>query len=110
MLTSRTVGPRGAAYSQPPQWSDTYVFPNQPFFTSGSGEIKQKYQRLLAIGLYACLVRERALPAHVVVYYVIALSLYMQVSCRELLRCLLEGVEWLWKSSARHDSISSSIW
>jgi len=45
-------------------------------------------------------VRERALPAHVVVYYVIALSLYMQVSCREVLRCLLEGVEWLWKSGA----------
>ena len=39
--------------------------------------------------------RERALPAHVVVYYVIALSLYMQVSCREVLRCLLEGLEWL---------------
>ena len=46
-------------------------------------------------------VRERALPAHVVVYYVIALSLYMQVSCREVLRCLLEGLEWLWKSDLR---------
>jgi hypothetical protein len=34
--------------------------------------------------------RERALPAHVVVYYVIALALYMQVSYREVLRCLLE--------------------
>jgi len=42
-------------------------------------------------------VRERALPAHVVVYYVIALALYMQVSCREVLRCLLEGFEWLCK-------------
>ena len=42
--------------------------------------------------------RERALPAHVVVYYVIALALYMQVSCREVLRCLLEGLEWLSKS------------
>lgn len=40
-------------------------------------------------------VRERALPAHVVVYYVIALAFYMQVSCREVLRCLLEGLEWL---------------
>lgn len=39
--------------------------------------------------------RERDLPAHVVVYYVIALALYMQVSCREVLRCLLEGVQWL---------------
>jgi hypothetical protein len=40
-------------------------------------------------------VRERDLPAHVVVYYVIALSLYMQSSYREVLRCLLEGVQWL---------------
>jgi hypothetical protein len=40
-------------------------------------------------------IRERNLPAHVVVYYVIALSLYMSVSCREVLRCLLEGVRWL---------------
>jgi hypothetical protein len=29
------------------------------------------------------------------VYYVIALALYMQVSYREVLRCLLEGVRWL---------------
>src|SRR5437588_11744678 len=40
-------------------------------------------------------IRERNLPAHVVVYYVIALSLYMNASCREVLRCLLEGVQWL---------------
>lgn len=39
--------------------------------------------------------RHRDLPAHVVVYYVIALGLYMQVSYREVLRCLLEGVQWL---------------
>jgi hypothetical protein len=39
--------------------------------------------------------RERDLPAHVVVYYVIALALYMQVSYQEVLRCLLEGVRWL---------------
>jgi hypothetical protein len=30
-----------------------------------------------------------------VVYYVIALALYMQVSYREALRCLLEGIRWL---------------
>jgi len=29
------------------------------------------------------------------IYYVIALALYMQSSCREVLRCLLDGVEWL---------------
>src|SRR5271157_1428679 len=39
--------------------------------------------------------RERELPAHVVVYYVIALALFMQVSYREVLRCLLEGLAWL---------------
>ena len=40
-------------------------------------------------------VRQRDLPAHVVVYYVIALTLYMQSSYREVLRCLLEGIQWL---------------
>ncbi len=39
--------------------------------------------------------RQRLLPAHVVVYYVITLSLFMQVSCQEVLRCLLEGLRWL---------------
>ena len=39
--------------------------------------------------------RQRDLPAHVMVYYVIALALYMQSSYREVLRCLLEGVTWL---------------
>ena len=40
-------------------------------------------------------VRGRELPAHVVMYYVIAQALFMQVSQREVLRCLLEGVRWL---------------
>src|SRR5207247_2401093 len=40
-------------------------------------------------------IRERDLPAHVVVYYVIALALYMRSSYREVLRFLLEGVKWL---------------
>lgn len=39
--------------------------------------------------------RERELPAHVMVYYAIALALYADVSTREVLRCLLEGVRWL---------------
>jgi hypothetical protein len=39
--------------------------------------------------------RERDLPAHVVVYYAIALGLYLHSSYREVLRCLLEGVQWL---------------
>jgi hypothetical protein len=45
-------------------------------------------------------VRQRDLPAHVVVYYVIALALYMQSSYREVLRCLLEGIQWLRDPSA----------
>ncbi|MBM4288462.1 MAG: hypothetical protein FJ135_10020 [Deltaproteobacteria bacterium] len=35
--------------------------------------------------------RQRELPAHIVVYYVIALALYMQSSYREVLRCLWKG-------------------
>src|SRR3982750_1842627 len=45
--------------------------------------------------------RQRDLPAHVVVYYVIALALHMRSSYREVLRCLLEGVQWLMDPSAR---------
>jgi hypothetical protein len=39
--------------------------------------------------------RQRQLPAHVVVYYVITLALYMEVSAREVLRYLQEGAKWL---------------
>lgn len=46
-------------------------------------------------------VRQRDLPAHVVIYYVIALALFMQSSYREVLRCLLEGVQWLLNPSVR---------
>ena len=45
--------------------------------------------------------RQRELPAHVVIYYVIALALYMQVSYREVLRCLFEGLQWLKKPGER---------
>ncbi|MFH1177106.1 MAG: IS4 family transposase, partial [Acidobacteriota bacterium] len=45
--------------------------------------------------------RQRDLPAHVVVYYVVALAIYMQSSYREVLRCLLEGVQWLLGPSSR---------
>ena len=45
--------------------------------------------------------RRRDLPAQVVVYYVIALALYMNVSSREVLRCLLEGVKWVLGPDAR---------
>jgi hypothetical protein len=39
--------------------------------------------------------RVRDLPAEVVVYYVIALGLFMAVSTEEVLRCLVEGLRWL---------------
>jgi len=45
--------------------------------------------------------RQRDLPAHVVVYYVIALVFYMQCSYREVLRCLLEGIQWLMHPGVR---------
>jgi hypothetical protein len=46
-------------------------------------------------------IRERDLPAQVVIYYVIALALYMRSSYREVLRCLLEGLQWLLDPSAK---------
>ena len=57
--------------------------------------------------------RERDLPAHVVVYYAIALALYMQSSYREVLRCLLEGLQWLMEPTltlrvAGHSGISQA--
>ena len=45
-------------------------------------------------------VRERDLPAHVMIYYVIVMALFMNASCREVLRCLLEGIRWLSNPSA----------
>ncbi len=44
--------------------------------------------------------RQRDLPAHLTVYYVIALALYMQASYQEVLRCLLEAVRWIWPVDA----------
>ncbi len=44
--------------------------------------------------------RERDLPAQVMVYYAIAMALYMGCSTREVLRCLLEGLRWLWGADA----------
>jgi hypothetical protein len=39
--------------------------------------------------------RARALPAHVMLYYVIAMALYADVSTEEVLRCVVEGARWL---------------
>ncbi|MGI4940950.1 MAG: transposase domain-containing protein, partial [Janthinobacterium lividum] len=43
---------------------------------------------------------DRDLPAQVMVYYAIAMALYMGSSTREVLRCLLEGLRWLWGADA----------
>jgi len=45
-------------------------------------------------------IRQRDLPAHVMVYYVIAMTLFMQLSLREVLRCLLEGLQWVFGPDA----------
>lgn len=39
--------------------------------------------------------RRRLLPADLMVYYVICLGLYMQVSCKEILRCVMDGLGFL---------------
>ena len=44
--------------------------------------------------------RQRDLPAHVVAYDVIALALYRQSSYREVLRWLLEAIQWLTEPTA----------
>jgi len=53
--------------------------------------------------------RQRDLPAHVVVYYVIALALYMGVGTTEVLRCLLEGLRLLWGATAVRVAGKSAI-
>lgn len=40
-------------------------------------------------------VRKRSLPAEVMVYYVLVLSLFRSVSTREVLRCLVDGFRWV---------------
>ena len=49
--------------------------------------------------------RRRALPARVMVYYVIALAFYAEASLGEVLRCLIEGLRWL-SGGAREIRIS----
>src|SRR3954470_19727949 len=53
--------------------------------------------------------RERDLPAHVMVYYAIALALYTTSGTREVLRCLLEGLRWLWGADAVRVAGKSAI-
>src|SRR5215213_11273504 len=44
--------------------------------------------------------RQRDLPAQVMVDYAIALALHTGAGTREVLRCLLEGLRWLWGAEA----------
>src|ERR687885_625082 len=53
--------------------------------------------------------RQRDLPAHVMVYYAIALALYAGSGTREVLRCLLEGLRWLWGADAVRVAGKSAI-
>src|SRR5918912_4505326 len=53
--------------------------------------------------------RRRDLPAHVMVYYAIALALYAGSGTREVLRCLLEGLRWLWGADAVRVAGKSAI-
>lgn len=39
--------------------------------------------------------RRRDLPAHLMVCFVISMALFMESSYREILRCLLEGIQWI---------------
>jgi Insertion element 4 transposase N-terminal/Transposase DDE domain len=57
--------------------------------------------KLVLVSTGKASIRQRDLPAHVVVYYVIALALYMHSSYREVLRCLLEGIQWLLNPAVR---------
>ena len=52
--------------------------------------------------------RERDLPAHMMVYYAIALALYMGSSCREVLRCLFSAFWWLRDSVQRVKIVGKS--
>src|SRR5829696_5837790 len=54
--------------------------------------------------------RERDLPAQVMVYYAIALALYMGASTREVLRCLRGGIRWVWGGEAVRVAGKSGIW
>lgn len=45
--------------------------------------------------------RKRLLPASMMVYYVIALGLFVGVGCREVLRRLLDGAMWIFPNEVR---------
>jgi Insertion element 4 transposase N-terminal/Transposase DDE domain len=52
--------------------------------------------------------RKRLLPASMMVYYVIALGLFVGVGCRKVLRRLLDGAMWIWPNEV-HVATESAI-
>ena len=54
-------------------------------------------------------VRRRALPADVMMYYVIAMALFRQVSTREVLQCLMDVLRWVTPQLTARVSGRSSI-
>lgn len=51
--------------------------------------------------------RKRLLPGSMMVYYVVALGLFVGVGCREVLRRLLDGAMWIWPDDIRVASESA---
>ena len=45
--------------------------------------------------------RKRLLPSMMMVYYIIALGLFVGVGCREILRRLLDGAGWIWPEQVK---------
>src|SRR5687768_15719970 len=45
--------------------------------------------------------RKRLLPPMMMVYYTVALGLFVGVGCREILRRLLDGAAWIWPHEVR---------
>ena len=55
-------------------------------------------------------IRRRKLPSDLMMYYVISLALYSRVSLKEVLRCILEGMNYIRNiSSIKIASAKSSI-
>jgi hypothetical protein len=52
--------------------------------------------------------RKRLLPASMMVYYIIALGLFVSVGCREVLRRLLDGARWIFPAQV-HVATESAI-
>jgi hypothetical protein len=72
---------------------------------AGIGVLAEAFPLEVVQGILAATGREgkrkRLLPASMMVYYVIALGLFVGVGCREVLRRLLDGAMWIWPNEVR---------